>query len=141
MATAIPEISTGATITFSSSFFATAGNQITNISISDWARPAIDVAHFGTSAVKDFLAGDLTDPGAITVEFLLDATTTPPFAAIETTVITFPGVTGQIWTWTTAGDNKGAFLTDFSIDMPLEDVMTGSATLKLSGVVAITVTP
>lgn len=137
MATAIPEISTGATITFSTNFFDSTGNQITNISISDWSRPAIDVSHFGTSAVREFKPGDLTDPGSITVEFLLDATTTPPFTAVEAVVITFPGGAGSVWTWALSG-NQGGFLTDYSIDMPLEDVMTGSATLKLSGVVAIT---
>lgn len=137
MATGVPALGTGATITFDSSFFGAAKNQITSVSLSGWTRPSIKVSHFSTTVADEFIPGDLYDPGSLQVDFMLAAATAIPWSAIETVVLTFGVSSPTTWTWTTSGNNRGGFLTDYNADLPLEDVTTGSATLKLSGVVTL----
>ena len=88
---------------------------------------------------RTFIPGDLADPGEITVEFNFQpspkATTTPPITdAAGSIVVTWLDSTGTAGgDWTCDG-----FCTAYSVDTPLEDVMTGSATFKLSGLAVIT---
>ena len=123
MATAIPEISTSTAITFGTSYF----GKITSMSFSGMTRPAIDITHFGTQVVREFMPGDLYDDGQLSVTALFDATQLPPIGDVaESIVITFPGGTPNTWTGT-------GFMIDASFEAPLEDVMTGTFTLKFDG--------
>ncbi len=133
MATAIPEISTATTVLLTlapTGYF----GRVTSISMSGMTRPSIDITHFGTTTQREFMPGDLYDPGQIAITAHFDATQLPPFVltagAIATTLtITFPGAVSS----TLAGSG---FLLDASWEAPLEDVMVGTFTWKFDGLVA-----
>ncbi len=130
MATAIPEITTATTIAFESYF-----GRITSMSLSGVTRPSIDITHFGSTTVREFMPGDLYDPGTLSVTAHFDATALPPIGtAAGALVITFPGTTGNIWTGT-------GFMTDMGFEGPLEDVMVVTATIKLDALIVVTATP
>ncbi len=125
MAAKIPEIGTGATITFDSGFFA----RINSIDLSGVAREPIETTHLGTSAARDFVPGDLYDPGELTVSLQHGLDTALPVmnGAEEAIVINFPGTS----TWTGAG-----FMTSYDFNIALEERIDATCTLKFSGTLA-----
>ena len=134
------DLGTGTTIVFGTSGFTA---EITDISWSGISREIIDTTHLGTSPAsgseigsKTFLAGDLTDPGEISLEGHFDPDQIPPLeAAAETVTITFPlpvgGTTAATWA-------ASCQLTSYDPSIPLEDKMTFSATLKVVGPITVT---
>jgi hypothetical protein len=77
------------------------------------------------------MPGDYYDPGELTVEMLFDADAEPAYLVTdvaEPITITFPGSS----TWVADG-----FLTGFEWTAPLEDVMTATVTLKLTGDITV----
>lgn len=128
-----PDIGTGATLTFSG-FTA----NITAISHGDISRESIDTSHLGTTPARTFLEGDLHDPGTIEVEFQFD-TREPlsnklPIEGVQSAlVLTFPLVVGDTSAATMTCD---AFMTAANYSLPLEDLVTGTATFKLSDEIA-----
>ncbi len=127
----VPDVGTGAAITFASGYF----GEITGFSMDGMERPSIDTTHLGTTNARTFIPGDLYDPGELAVELQFDTQTLPPFSATaETVTVTFPLTSGgTTTTWAASG-----FLTSFNYDVPLEDLNTASATVKLSGQVTVT---
>ena len=127
------DVGTGATIAFGTSSWSAS---IRNIDHSDISRPSLDTSHLGTSANRTFMPGDLVDRGEIELEFLFDPDTPPPIdQAAETVTITFPLPSGQ----STAADYEfTGFLTNWSYGVPLEELMTGSGTVKVSGAITET---
>lgn len=128
------ETGTGATITFSSGFFA----KPTSINWSGITRKPIATAHMGTASWDTFVPGDRVDPGELEIEGMFDAETTfvtPIAGAAETITITLPS-TGAGGTTTIAASG---FMTEFEFTAADEEVQTFRARLKLTG--SITVTP
>lgn len=125
-------VGTGATITFDTGFFA----EIISIDGPGVSRPAIDATHMGTTTAREWIPGSLYDPGTADIEIAFAPETTPAYAgAAETVTFTFTSAgAGGTTTWAASG-----FLTNFSPSIPLEERMTATATLQLSG--AITITP
>jgi len=125
------EIGTGATITFASGFLA----EILDITWSGIERISIDKSHMGSTNAKEFMPGDLFDPGELEVELLFAAETTPPFnSAPEAITVTLPSEgTGGTSTWAAQG-----FMTGFEFNAPLEDRQTATATIKISGAITVT---
>lgn len=125
------EIGTGATITFSSSFFA----KIKNINWTGIERPAIDTTNMGTTTARTYVPGDLYDAGELEVEMLLAAETAAPITgAAETVTVTLPSEgAGSTSTWVASG-----FLTGFQWGAPLEEMQTATATIKFSGAITVT---
>lgn len=124
----MPDVGTGTTIAFGTSSWSA---NILGITGDGASRPAIDTSHMGTSADRTFMPGDLTDNGSVGLEFQFDPDEDPPIsAAAETITITFPIPSGL-----TSGATAvfTGFMTDWSFGVPLEELMTGSATLKVSG--------
>lgn len=123
----------GVTITFSSTFLAS----ITNVEWSGISRKAIATTHAGTSAgAATFLPSDIEDYGELKVDLLFNPNDAPPITgAAETVTVTFPIPAGgnTACTWAASG-----FLTDFQVGVPIDDVMTATATIKFSGVVTFT---
>lgn len=123
----------GVAITFSSSFCAA----ITNVKWSGMSRKAIDTTNSATSAgAATFIPSDIEDYGELQVELLFNPNDTPPVAsAAETVTVTFPVPSGSTngATWAATG-----FLTNFECDVPIDDRMTATATIKFSGVVTFT---
>lgn len=116
----------GGSITFSSSFFA----EILSVTIPEMTRDAIETTHAGTTGGKrTFIPSDLEDMGEFTVELNLDETTKPPIdSAAETVTITF--ASGTTWSFT-------GFMTSAGGSGPIDDRMTGSYTVKISGDVTV----
>ena len=124
-------VGTGATITFSTGFFA----EILAINSADWSREVIETTHMGTTTARTFTPSTLYDSGTFSVELLMVPGTTPvtPMtAAAETVTVTFPDVG-------TATYAASGFMTEFSYSIPLGDRITATASIKFTG--AITVTP
>jgi len=122
------EIGTGASISFDSGFFA----EILSISPPSGTRKAIDTSHMGTTTAMTFTPGDLVDWGSIEVEIAFDPGVRPPIDdAAETCTITFADSGAATISCT-------AFMTDFKSSVPLEDRMTASCTLKVTGDVTFT---
>jgi len=122
------DISTGITITFSTGFFA----EILDVSPPGSSRESIQTSHMGTTNnAHTFTPADLVDWGELSVEMAFAPATTPPIAsAAEVIVITFPDSGASTWTFT-------GFMTGFEPSAPLEDRMTASATIKVTGAVAV----
>lgn len=121
------DIGTGTTITFGTSAYTA---ELLDITWSDFSREAIGTAHMGSTPSQSFLPGDLYDGGVITAEFHFKTNATPPITgAKETITITFPLVgAGDAATWSASG-----FVTGFEFNDPLEDKMTATMTIKVSG--------
>lgn len=121
------EVGTGTTISFSSSFFA----EVLDISGPGFSREPVDTSHMGTTTAKTYMPGDLYDGGELTVEMAFVPATdmTVPIAAVaEEVIITFPDSTTSTLTF-------DAFMIGFEESIPLEERMTATATLKVTGAV------
>ncbi len=119
-------LGTGATITFATGFFA----EIKSITPPGPDRPAIDTSHMTTSTYRTFEAAQLIDWGELEVEIIFNAGIRPPISnAAETVTITFPG--GETWAFS-------GFMMNASEAVPLDDLMTLTATIKVSGDVTVT---
>lgn len=128
------DVTTGATLTAGTSGWTA---ELTGINVSGVSRPAIDVTHLGSTTWREFVAGDLIDPGSIEIEGHLQ-----PDDALDS-------IQDVAETWTiqfaaSGGDGTGAswaasgFMTDFNTTGPLEDKMTFTATIKLTGAITDT---
>lgn len=117
----------GGTISFSTGFLA----QIISVTLPEQAREAIDTSHAGTTGGDmTFIPSDLIDHGELQVELNFDETTAPPIdSAAETVTITFASAT----TWAFTG-----FMTNYSAEAPIDDRMTATATIKVSGDITVT---
>jgi hypothetical protein len=127
------DLGTGTTLTYSGFTY-----EITNISVSGITREVIETVHLSTAPAgageigsKTYIAGDLSDPGEVSVEGHFNPDDTPPIEAVASNLtITFPS--GATWV-------ASAQLTSFDVTVPTEEKMTFSSTFKLVG--SITVTP
>lgn len=117
----------GGSISFASGFLA----QILSVTLPEQVREAIDTTHATTTSGKmTFIPSDLIDGGELQVELNFSETTSPPIgSAAETVTITF--ASGTTWAFT-------GFLTNYGGEAPIDDRMTASATIKVSGAITIT---
>ena len=124
---------TGGSITFGTSGFTA---NITNISWDGIERVSIPTSHLGTTTAHTFIPGDLYDPGEVSLDIQFDPDTFPPInSAAETITVTFPLSSGG----STAADWEATgFCTGASNVVPLEALMTGTITVKMSGTIAVT---
>lgn len=123
------DIGTGTTVTFGTSSFTA---DLLSVSHSGIAREAIQTSHMGTTSDHTFMPTDLVDNGELTLEIAFVATLTPPIltnGAAETITVAYAG---SATTW-----SFSAFQTGFEITAPLEDKMTATVTLKVTGAVTV----
>lgn len=125
MANPTVDVATGTTVTFGTSGFSCEILDITRV--FSYSRGSIDTTHQGTTTARTFMPTDLYDGGEMDFAFHFDAAQAPPISAAEE-VITIALPSGQ-------GVDFTAFLTGYEAGAPLEDKMTGTATLKISGVI------
>ena len=129
------DVATGITLTFGTSGFTA---ELTSVSWSGISRVSLDTSHMGTAAPGSgkfgnmtFKPGDLSDPGELQVEFFFNPDTEPPIdQPAETITVTFPLVTGDT---TAAKWAASGFITSYEMTGELENMMTGSMTVKFSG--------
>ena len=131
------DVGTGATFAFGTTPIAL---DFTSIDASGISRESIDVTHLGTTGAKAFIPSDLYDPGEISFEGLMDpnlgdALVTKIGAAAENMTVTFPIPSGGA-----AGSTfvASGFLTEFEWGVPMEEEMTFSMTVKLTGAITWT---
>ena len=128
---ASPLVGTGTTITFGTSGFSA---NIMSVDGPGITREAIETTHMGTTTAKTFIPADLIDGGEMSFTMQFDGALDPPTdAAAETITIDWGGAgTGEKWTFS-------GFMTGFNPSSPLEELMTASATLKVTGDVTVAV--
>jgi hypothetical protein len=128
------DLGTGASIAFGTSTFTA---NIVSMTVDGIERPAIDTSHLGTTTSRTFIPGDLVDEGSVTLEIQFDPSLAEPpkKGAAETVTISF-ALTGAGTTKATRAFT--AFVTAFDFGVPLDELMTGSVTLKISGNVTVT---
>lgn len=123
------QVGTGATLTFGTSTWT---GDLTSISWGGISRPSLDTTHLGTTDARTFIPGDLFDPGELTVEFLFDTDSEPPYTASpETITLTFPDSDAASGAGATAA--ASGFITSFEVNNPLEEVITATMTIKFTG--------
>lgn len=127
------DIGTGATVATSTSAFTA---NYTNISWGGIGRPAIKTSHLGTTGFDTFTVGDLCDPGEVTLEVFYNTAILPPIRGVqETWTITTPPATGMM-----TGDAYSASMavTGFEFNVPHEEMITATLTLKVLGTITLT---
>ena len=122
------EVGTGTSITFDTGFFA----EILSVNWSGISRAVIDTTHMGTTTAMTYTPGDLIDPGELQVEIAFAPGTAPPWDSVaETVTVTWPDAGAA--TWAASG-----FMSGFEATGTIEERMTATGTLKLSGDITIT---
>lgn len=117
----------GTTITFAGGFFA----EIIDITPPGVSRESIDTTHTTTAnGDMTFMPSDIRDNGELEVELNFDESAVPPVdQPAESVVINW--ASGASWAFT-------GFLTNYSPAAPIDDRMTATATVKVSGGITIT---
>jgi len=117
-----PDCGLGTAITFSSGFLA----RVQSIELSGIERAELESTTMAsTGGAKTFLPADLYDPGEMSIEMQFDTDVAPPIGgATETVTITWPDAE----TWACSG-----FLKSFSVNAPVEEIMTATAVIKFTG--------
>ena len=131
----------GTTITFETTGF---DAEVRSMNFSGSSREPIDTTHLSSPAGtpgkmggKTFLVSPIADPGEIAMEFHLDPDQVIPInEPVENIELEFPLQAGEVTAckWTFAG-----FIQDWDATVETEDVIQGTATVKISG--EITVVP
>lgn len=134
---------TGTSIVFGTNPYS---GKLLSVEWSGISRPSLAVSHMSTTVATGattnfgdalFIPGLFVDPGELALEFQFDPDQEfPNLHAVSsgTCTVTFPKVAGDSTAAKfTASDS---FWTAIDISIPMEEVMTISITIKLSGVVA-----
>ena len=134
MASPSVQVADGATITFGTSGFSA---QVTGFSWGGVTREAIDTTHLGTAAPtagnignKTSIPSTMVDPGELSLDIHINPDAFPPLHGDPET-ITVTWNSGA--TWVCSG-----YATGFDIDAQLENKVTGTLTIKMTGEVTPT---
>lgn len=122
MAAVTPDTGAGASITFSSGFFAT----LLGLEWSGISREVVETTTLGvTSGGRTYLPAKRYDPGSIVARMQFDSDLSPPISAVaETVTVTFDDAE----TWAASG-----MLVDFAFTVEGDELMEATATVKLTG--------
>lgn len=127
--TAAPMQGHGVAITFSTGFFA----WITDVNPASMRREALETTNSATTTARTFTPEKLVNYGDLRVTMQFDASKDPPIeGAAESITITFPMAAGA----TTAANWTGTgFMTAYEPTVPINGIMTATATIKWTGAV------
>lgn len=129
------DIGQGTYITFSPILASggTGSYRLTGLSWGGIERAVADASHMLTSGGKEYVASGIYDPGEISAEVLFDPTVKP------WTTITNTGTAQacQVF-FANGGDNTlmwsaYGYMTGFEASSQMEDMQTGTVTIKLTG--------
>lgn len=129
----VTDIGTGITVTFLTSSFSA---NVIGIDGPGMERASIETSHLATTTAKTFMPGDLYDAGQLDLEIQFDPNLNPPISsAAETIRITWPLASGQSVAakWEFSG-----FMTAYKPSGKLEELLTGTATVKATGAITMT---
>ena len=117
-------VGTGITLTFGTTSFTC---EILDVTPPGLSRESFQTSHQGTTGAHTYLPGKLYDPGEFGFRFNYDPTKSPPIgSAAEEVTLTYPDAQTEVVT---------AFMVGYTPEGAFEDVMVGSATLKISGAI------
>ena len=120
-------IGTGTTVSIGGSALA----EVLDITPPGMSRESIQSSHMGTLVAHTFSPSKLYDGGEADFELAFEPNWAVPIsAAAQSVVITFPDSGSSTWTF-------DAFVTGYEPTDPLEDRMTATLTLKVTGAVTI----
>jgi len=143
MASNTADKGTGITVTFGTSAFS---QELIDVEWSGISRESIETTHTGVAVAaagkfgnRTFIPGDLVDPGELTLTFNFNPDRNPGVAVVAA------GATETITIrWLDSGDVAGAtwagsgFFTSYSVSCAMEEKMTATMTVKLTGNVTVT---
>jgi len=126
------DIADGATVSFGSVFTSL---KLASISHSGLNRNTVDASHLLSAGGKDFLASSMYDPGVVSCEVHFDPSLRSTIIGAMTNdsttqalTITYPNGGTATTAWSAYG-----YLTGFEVTASKEELMTATATVKLSG--------
>jgi len=112
---------TGTTITWETGFLA----EVIDLTPPGATREMIKTSHMETLRAHTYIVGQLIDWGEMVVEVAFDPGLTPPIESVfSTAIVNFPD--GEIWTMCAA-------MSGYTPRAPMEERMTATCTLKISG--------
>lgn len=129
------DVTTGLTIAFATSGFSA---EIIDVALGGISREPIDTSHMGTAAAgalefgnKTFIPGRLVDGGEYTIETHFNPQDLPIIgASAEVITVTFPKAPADA---TPATYVFNGFVTAVDNALPLDEKMTASITVKVTG--------
>lgn len=128
------DIGQGTFVGFGTALHTATGYKITGVNHGGISRPVADATHMLSSA-KEFIGSAIYDPGEVSVEVLFDPAI-KPFADLSN--VATAQVVNVYWasggTTTTLWSAYG-YATGFEAGAQMEDMNSGTLTIKLSGVV------
>jgi hypothetical protein len=126
------DIGQGTYVGFGTALHTATGYKITGVNHGGISRAVADATHM-TSSAKEFVASAIYDPGELSVEVLFDPGIKPTAdlanVATNQTVNVYwaaGGTTTQLW-------SALGYATGFEAGAQMEDMMSGTLTIKLSG--------
>jgi hypothetical protein len=112
---------------------ATGVYKLTGLSWSGIERAVADATHMLTSGGKEYVASEVYDPGEVSAEVLFDPSVKPwtaltNVATTQAVEVRFAagGTTTVVW-------SAYGYVTGFEAGSQMEDMQTGTVTIKLSG--------
>ena len=127
MASPAVDIATGITIVFGTTAFSM---EILDVSGPSYARDPIEMTHQGSVKAKEFTPADLYDGGEVTFDVHYNPDSAIPVDEVtEEITVTWPAGATVVF---------DGFMTGFEPTGPLNDKMTASATVKVTGEPVIT---
>lgn len=128
------DIGQGTFVSFGTALHTATGYKITGVNHGGISRAVADATHM-TSSAKEFVASAQYDPGELSVEVLFDPAIKPTAdlanVATNQTVNVFWAAGGTSTTlWSAFG-----YATGFEAGAQMEDMMSGTLTIKLSGTI------
>jgi hypothetical protein len=126
------DIGQGTYVSFGTALHTATGYKITGVNHGGMSRAVADATHM-QSVAKEFVGSSIYDPGELSVEVLFDPSIKPVTDlknASTSQVVTVYWANGgtAVTQWTAYG-----FATNFEAGAQMEDMMSGTLTIKLSG--------
>lgn len=140
------DIGSGLSLTLKIGATAVFSAHVLGIAWSGIAAEAVDVTHMGTAGAalppaltqfgsRVFMPGDHVDPGTLKIDVHHDPSELPPLSVLMDLVLSWPLFAGAATPTKWSGSCIGVA---YEAGAVLEGKMTGSLTLKLSGVQTLT---
>jgi hypothetical protein len=126
------DIGQGTYVSFGTALHTATGYKITGVNHNGITRAVADATHM-LSSVKEFVASSIYDPGEVSVEVLHDPAVKPvaDLANVATNqVVSVYWANGgtAVTLWSALG-----YMTGYEAGAQMEDMQSGSVTIKLSG--------
>lgn len=126
------DIGQGTYVSFGTALHTATGFKITGVNHGGMTRAVADATHMLSSA-KEFVASSIYDPGELSVEVLFDPAVKPTtdlanVATNQTVNVYWANGGTAVTLWSAFG-----YMTQFEAGAQMEEMMSGTVTIKLSG--------